>query len=91
MVIPYSKNTDPLNLFVYYTLDSQVSLFLSMCHLSLLGVWKKNKLTTRTFKKINIKNKLRTMYPENHENFTGSDKQRVYSVCENPYKFTYRN
>ena len=41
--IPYSKNMHLSNLFVYYTLGSSDSLFSSICHLSSLGVWKRQE------------------------------------------------
>ena len=51
MATSYSKYIDLSDLFVYYTLDSQLSLSLE---------FGKNK------------NKLRTIYPKNHENFKNS-------------------
>ena len=60
MATSYSKYIDLSNLFLYYTLDSQVSLSLSIFLSKLARSLEKNK------------NKLRTVYPKNHENFKNS-------------------
>ena len=59
MATSYSKYIDLLKLLVYYTLDSQVSLSLSMFYLGCLEFGKH-------------KYKLRTIYSKNHENFKNS-------------------
>ena len=90
MITPYSKNINLSSLFVYYTLDSQVSLssymsiktgLFSFC-LSIVSLFRFLVIQNITvlwkiFKKLGEnKNKLRTIYPKNHENFKNS-KPRV--------------
>ena len=110
MTTSYSKKIHLSNLFVYYTLDGQVSLssYMSMktglfsfwisvvsllqflVLLIIILLWKIKKKSRES------KNKLRTIYPKNHEDFKNSKprvqffwflyEKRVY--CIFPFKYS---